>query len=139
MKGKNKKMKQEDDLLKKVGTQNPFKVPDNYFENFNKNILKNLPEKNIMPENEIIFWDKVKTWIYMAAMFAGIMLMFKMFNNISENNQTANNKKITPIEAIDNNSAMPDISDQYIETMTNDAQMDDYTLYQYLTEADTNY
>lgn len=132
-------MKQEDDLLKKVGTKNPFKVPNNYFENFNKNIIEKFPEKNVTPEKEITLWDKVKPWIYMAAMFAGIMLMFKMFNTISENAQVTNNKKTAPIEAVDNYNTMPDISDQYIETMTDDARMDDYTLYQYLTEADTNY
>ncbi|MCE2616694.1 MAG: hypothetical protein ACTTKN_03105 [Phocaeicola sp.] len=132
-------MKQEDDLLKKVGTKNPFKVPDNYFENFNKNIMEKLPEKNVTPEKEITLWDKVKPWIYMAAMFAGIMLMFKMFNSISEKAQVANNKETAPIEAVDSNNTITDISDQYIETMTDYARMDDYTLYQYLTEADTNY
>lgn len=132
-------MKQEDDLLKKVGTKNPFKVPDNYFENFNKNIMEKLPEKNVTPEKEITLWDKVKPWIYMAAMFAGIMLMFKTFNSISENAQVVNNKETAPTEAVDSSNTMTDISDQYIETMTDYARMDDYTLYQYLTEADTNY
>ena len=33
MKGE-KLMKEEDNLLKKVGTENPFRVPEGYFEGF---------------------------------------------------------------------------------------------------------
>ena len=35
----------EDDLKKKVGTENPFRVPDGYFENFASNLMERLPEK----------------------------------------------------------------------------------------------
>ena len=50
-------MKQEDDLLKRVGTKNPFKVPENYFENFASNLMTKLPKKepDSAPLN-ITFW-----------------------------------------------------------------------------------
>ena len=38
-------MGKEDLILKKVGTKNPFNVPDGYFDNFTKELMNQLPEK----------------------------------------------------------------------------------------------
>ena len=44
-------MKEEDILRKKLSTkENPFKVPENYFENFTSQMMDQLPEK---PGNKI--------------------------------------------------------------------------------------
>ena len=32
-------MKEEDELLRKCGTKNPFTVPEGYFENFSKELM----------------------------------------------------------------------------------------------------
>ena len=32
-------MKEEDELLRKCGTKNPFTVPEGYFENFSKELF----------------------------------------------------------------------------------------------------
>ena len=37
-------MKEEDELLRKCGTKNPFTVPEGYFENFSKELMEKLPE-----------------------------------------------------------------------------------------------
>lgn len=34
-------MKEEDELLRKCGTKNPFTVPEGYFENFSKELMEN--------------------------------------------------------------------------------------------------
>ena len=125
-------MKEEDELLRTVGTKNPFKVPEKYFENFTKDLMEKLPEKETAAAIKVTMWDRVKPWFYMAAMFAGLMLTFKMFQDISDRAQNKTENTFANIEA-------SDISDQYFETITNDAMMDDYTLYQYLTDADLNY
>ena len=39
-------MKEEDELLKKCGTKNPFMVPEGYFDNFSKELMNKLPEKD---------------------------------------------------------------------------------------------
>ena len=35
-------MKEEDELLKKCGTKNPFMVPEGYFDNFSKELMLSL-------------------------------------------------------------------------------------------------
>ena len=38
-------MKEEDILLKKLGKEDSFKVPDGYFENLTSEMMNKLPEK----------------------------------------------------------------------------------------------
>ena len=73
-------MGKEDNILRKVGTQNPFRVPEHYFEDFTQELMNKLPEKEPMqylPEPTL--WQRVKPWVYMAAMFVGIMLSVRIF------------------------------------------------------------
>ncbi len=39
------RMKEEDTLLKKLGKENSFKVPEGYFENLTSEVMNKLPEK----------------------------------------------------------------------------------------------
>ena len=73
-------MGKEDNILRKVGTSNPFRVPDHYFEDFTQELMNKLPEKEPMPlMSEPTLWQRVKPWIYMTAMFCGIMLSVRVF------------------------------------------------------------
>ena len=38
-------MKEEDNILKKVGKENVFRVPDGYFENLTSEVMSRLPER----------------------------------------------------------------------------------------------
>ena len=38
-------IKEEDEILRKVGKGNVFKVPDGYFENLTSEVMNKLPEK----------------------------------------------------------------------------------------------
>ena len=66
-------------LLKDISKVSPFRAPEGYFENFTNGIMSQLPE--VVHENptKVNLWHQVRPWIYMAAMFAGIALMFKVF------------------------------------------------------------
>ena len=73
-------MKEENKIISKVGTKNPFKVPDGYFTDFTQELMNKLPEKEILYANqEVTLWQRVKPWIYMTAMFCGIMLSVRIF------------------------------------------------------------
>lgn len=54
--------------------KNPFKVPENYFENFAGNIMGNLPEKEVVKARKVPLWKKVLPWTAVAAVFCGIVL-----------------------------------------------------------------
>ncbi|MDD2474506.1 MAG: hypothetical protein PHI32_01200 [Dysgonamonadaceae bacterium] len=62
------------DIDKKV----PFKVPNNYFSQFNESIMTMLPEKTIPQVHKVTMWSKTKPWVYMAAMFFGLFFSIKV-------------------------------------------------------------
>ncbi|MCF0182045.1 MAG: hypothetical protein HUK11_07315 [Muribaculaceae bacterium] len=78
-------MKQEEsEILKGLGKNPGFKVPDNYFEEFNKRMMDSLPEKKV----EIIpykpsLWLRVRPAVYAAATIAGIWCMISVFNHVN--------------------------------------------------------
>lgn len=53
-------MKEEDNILKKVGTENAFRVPEGYFENFNSELMNRLPEKEKLAfeQKEPTMWER---------------------------------------------------------------------------------
>lgn len=122
-------MGKEDNLLKKVGTGNPFRVPDQYFEDFTQELMNKLPEKEPMTSMpEITLWQRVKPWIYMTAMFCGIMLSVKIF---------VGNPSKDEFPAI-SQTEVENLPDEDLEIIIDRIMMDDYTLYQYLTDANFN-
>ena len=70
-------MKEEDNILKKVGKENVFRVPDGYFENLTSEVMSRLPEKETpaIIKREPTKWERIKPWVYMTAMFAGAALI----------------------------------------------------------------
>ncbi|MBQ3610184.1 MAG: hypothetical protein IJA03_09130 [Bacteroidaceae bacterium] len=119
-------MGKEDNILKKAGTDNPFSVPDHYFEDFSRNLMAKLPEKEPLPlPEEPTLWQRVKPWIYMAAMFCGIMLSVRVF--VGEPQK----EEIPHINVAD----AENIPDEDWEIIIDRIMMDDYTIYQYLTDA----
>lgn len=122
-------MKEENELLKKYGTQNPFTVPEGYFENFPKELMDKLPEKETVVQEEITLWQRVKPFVYLAAMFCGLMFSIKVFVG-SSSQQDAPASAVATAET-------EQYSEEYIENILDRSMMDDYTLYQYLTDATT--
>ena len=66
-------------ILEKLGKDPGFIVPDNFFDDFNKKMAESLPEVKITEEEKPTMWVKVRPFIYMAAMFAGVWLMMNIF------------------------------------------------------------
>lgn len=116
-------MREEDNMLRKVGTQNPFKVPEGYFDNLTSEIMTFIPEET---PNKVVkmptLWDKMKPWAYMAAMFAGAALLIRI-------GSSSNETTITNQMAIDDTEQEM----KYISTIVDGAMMDDYALYVYLS------
>ena len=78
-------MKQDDStLLKKYGKDPGFKVPENYFADFNQRMTEMLPDVEITPvDAKPTLWQRVRPLVYMAAMFAGVWCMMQVFSNFT--------------------------------------------------------
>lgn len=117
---------EEEEIIKKCGKGNPFRVPEGYFENFTQEMMDLLPEQTEQPLTlKVTLWERVKPLLYLAAMFAGMMLCVRYLVIGEEQNQELPTATFSET-----------FSDQEIETIVNYTMMDDYTLYQYLTDAE---
>ena len=76
-------MKEDLDILSKLGKDSGFKVPENYFSDFNKQMMESLPKPNLTPQVKPSLWVRVRPYVDMAAMFAGIWCMMRVFNDMS--------------------------------------------------------
>jgi hypothetical protein len=78
-------MKREDStILNKYGKDPGFKVPENYFDDFNKKMAEMLPDVEITPVDvKPTMWQRVKPLVYMAAMFAGVWCMMSVFSHFT--------------------------------------------------------
>ena len=132
-------MMEETDLKQKIGKDNPFKVPEGYFENLTGQIMDKLPEiDNTKEEKEISLWEKIKPWVYMTAMFCGMMFGLKVMMG-DKALESQNGTEDISIASSDNAAQEDDsdiIPDEYIDPIVDQVMMDDYTLYMYLTDAD---
>lgn len=123
-------MKEDTELKNRIGKENPFKVPEGYFENIVPEIMKQLPETEVQEEVEVTMWERVKPWVYMVAMFCGLMFGLHVMMNDRPVSTSINAGDVSMTDSVQG------IPDEYIDPILDQAMMDDYTLYMYLTDAD---
>lgn len=123
-------MKENTELKNRIGKENPFKVPEGYFENIVPEIMKQLPETEVQEEVEVTMWERVKPWVYMVAMFCGLMFGLRVMMNDRPVSTGINAGDVSMTDSVQG------IPDEYIDPILDQAMMDDYTLYMYLTDAD---
>ncbi len=83
-------MKKGEDILKKINRNDGMTVPDGFFEDFAAKMEAMLPERPEAEQPRRIehrtTWQRVRPYVYMAAMFAGIWCMLKMFTMMGPGN-----------------------------------------------------
>ena len=89
-------MRTEHNILEKVGGKTGYTVPDNYFDSVRSKIMQNLPEYQAPTPVKVSTWQKIQPYLYMAAMFAGIWCMMKMFHMMTNTDLSLDN----PPEAV---------------------------------------
>lgn len=122
-------MKEDDNILRKVGAGNSFKVPEGYFENLTSEVMNKLPErdKTALEEKEPTLWERVKPWTYMAAMFIGAALIIR----IASTDHKPATDELYATEVADTEV----VPDQYINAALDGSMLDDYSLYVYLSDS----
>ena len=120
-------MKEEDTLLKKIGKEHSFKVPDGYFENLTSEVMNKLPEKEkvAFKEEHVSTWTRLKPLSYMAAMFVGAALIIRVAS--SDRTPAATDR----MAADETETEM-----EYINMAVDNSMLDDYSLYVYLADSD---
>ena len=120
------------DILTKVGRNDGMTVPDGYFESFAAKMTAALPEQEWeKPQPKVLprsVWQKIRPYIYLAAMFMGVWCMMKMFDLMradSSGLSIANNPVMTA--ALGNDHF---INDYFI----NEGEINDYQLIEDLYE-----
>lgn len=125
-------MKEEDNILRKVGKKNSFKVPEGYFENLTSEVMEKLPEKEVSAFDEVkqpTMWTKMKPMLYLAAMFIGAALIIRIAS------PTHRQPKIVDEQLTATETAVPEtVSDEYIDVALDRSMLDDYSLYVYLSD-----
>ena len=87
-------MKEDTDILKTIGRRDGMTVPDGYFADFAARMASQLPERPELAAMAVAsaprtFWWRVRPYVYMAAMFAGVWCMLKMFTTVVGSHELA--------------------------------------------------
>lgn len=126
--------------------QSGFRLPDGYFDALTQRVMDRLPSDEaslsaasqsgssspkeatpaaLQPE-EITLWQRVRPWIYLAALFAGAAFIIRVASP-------------SPQEKADRLAREESESEEmeYINNALDGAMMDDYSLYVYLADEST--
>ena len=116
-------MKKEDSpILNELGKDPGFKVPENYFDDFNKRMAGMLPDVEITPVDlKPTTWQRLRPFAYLAAMFAGVWCMMSVFNHF---NGTQDNNVGRVAEQLHNDT-------QNIEEFMMSGSVSDYDIMNY--------
>ena len=67
----------KENRLDRLKGKQPFRVPDGYMEGLTNRIMESLPEPPVMEAESVSLVERIRPWLYLAAVFAGMGLFFK--------------------------------------------------------------
>ena len=70
-------MNKKENTLDRLKGKQPFRVPDGYIEGLTNRIMESLPEPPVMEAESVSLVERIRPWLYLAAVFAGMGLFFK--------------------------------------------------------------
>jgi hypothetical protein len=117
-------------------TKNPFKVPENYFETLNEEIMSRLPEKEFVAAPPVTMWEKVKPWVYLAAMFIGIYVTVDFLTGDANSSpltsqQISDNETVSISETADSYWSTVHITEEFYQFLEEQVVEDGYYDYMY--------
>lgn len=93
-----------------------YKVPEGYFENLTEQIMNQLPQKGT-PKKTVSFIQRLRPWIYAAAIFIGIISIYTiLMNNNPQSSSTTNSSLVVQSNAYSPNfSKSAEENEEYLE------------------------
>lgn len=121
-------MKEEDEIMRKCGNGNHFTVPEGYFNHFTESIMEQLPERSVVKKKQpSMFLKHIRPWLYVAAASVGIIMGVRFMMDFNSTQEIVSQPAHVEREAL---------NEQEVQTMMKHSMVDDYSLYQDLTEAE---
>lgn len=112
-------MEAKDNKLENMRKENPFRVPDGYFEGFTARMMEQIPDDEPQFEdNKVTMWDRVRPIFYLAAMFAGLGLFSKQ--SFFDNSDKLSNQADSLLVSTQNSTYMADESEYDFENEENE-------------------
>lgn len=100
------------DILSQIDHRTGMTVPDDYFAQFNRQMADMIPKQEWEKEEPVVmprtFWQKVRPYVYMAAMFAGIWCMMKTFDLMRVDTGGSVEKNPQLVSAVNNDAFFND-------------------------------
>ncbi len=127
--------KEETYIRQKCGSRTSFRVPDGYFENFTRQLMEQLPEKEPRPgvTPVPVIGRRRKTGWYAAACACGIALLsggIYLATQLSSLHTTA-----TAESTVASENTNKEVSEEYFYDALDYVMMDNQEIAMYLTEA----
>lgn len=110
-------MKKDRKILEQIERHAGMNVPEGYFEDFTSRMIAQLGELEEIKIQKVTVWERVRPWLYMAAMFGGIALMLRLFVPKEETSSVAEENVIT---------------NENVEDYLFYSNVDEYSVYEYL-------
>ena len=78
----------------------PFSVPKGYMDGLTDRIMNQIPEKRPQAEEPLVIsWaDRVRPWLYLAAVFAGVGIFFKTIVGVMPQTENAEDSLLVQSE-----------------------------------------
>lgn len=92
-------------MLEKIEKKTlPFKIPENYFEKFNADIMDKLPVTEKKTAKIVPLWKKILPWTAIAAVFCGVIFSTGILKE---------KKVVTGTESVANTGLASSMEDDY--------------------------
>lgn len=97
----------------------PFRVPDGYMEGLTERVMSRLAEKSeAKAAKKVTMLDRVRPWLYMAAVFAGMGLFFKAIVGISGERDGRDTLIVQSADVTEAKAAIREVeNEEYLEYM----------------------
>ena len=121
-------MKTEENLKEMFGRENPFKVPENYFETLADNIISQLPEESSAQVVKMSVWKKYRVHLLAAACVLSVLFSAGIYISVKENTKDTQVFDQTKMELAETTIETEDAFDE----MADYAMIDKEDMYAYI-------
>lgn len=123
-------MNKKENTLDRLKGKQPFRVPDGYMEGLTNRIMESLPEPPVMEAESVSLVERIRPWLYLAAVFAGMGLFFKAIIGVDSARED------TLSDTLLVRSEVPSAS---LEAIESDAAQEEADYLEYIEERYANY